>query len=163
MKVHTPVRTIPALIAFCAEALLLNPGHTTLAQSPAKDALAPRVDATKDLDKSDHEKIQGTWTVVSAEDSGTTTPEADLKNLTWVITKDKITYKVRDRTTEWLYKLDPTQKTKALDLTERGRTALGIYELEGDRLAVCFPEETKQNGRPRLNRNPIHRTTFSSS
>ena len=37
------------------------------------------------------------------------------------------------------YKLDPTQRPPAIDLTERnGKTSLGIYEMEGDTLRLCF-------------------------
>lgn len=97
----------------------------------------------KDDAKGDHEKIQETWQVVSAEDSGRKAPDEVIKNLKLVITKDKITYKVGDKTTEWSYKLDATKKPKWIDLTEGDRTMLGIYELEGDNLKICFPEGRK--------------------
>ena len=93
--------------------------------------------------KGDHENIQGTWKVVSAEDSGRKPPAEAIKNLKWVITKEKITYKFGDKTTEWSYKLDPTKKPKWIDLTEGEHTTLGIYELEGDNLTICFPEGRK--------------------
>ena len=94
--------------------------------------------------KSDYEKIQGTWKVVSAEDSGHKTSDEAIKNLKWVITKDKITYKVGDKTTEWSYKLEAAKKPKWIDLTDGDRTTLGIYELEGDNLNICFPEGGKE-------------------
>ena len=94
--------------------------------------------------KGDHEKIQGTWKVVSAEDSGRKAPDEAVKNIKWVITKDKITYKFGDKTTELSYKLDATKKPKWIDLTEGDRTTLGIYELEGDNLKICFPEGGKR-------------------
>jgi uncharacterized protein (TIGR03067 family) len=97
----------------------------------------------KDDAKGDHEKIQGTWQVVSAEDSGRKAPDEAVKNIKWVITKDKITYKFDDKTTKWSYKLDATKKPKWIDLTEGDHTTLGIYELEGDNLKICFPEGRK--------------------
>ena len=93
--------------------------------------------------KGDHEKIQGTWKVVSAEDSGRKAPDEAVKNMKWVITKDTITYKFGDKTTKWSYKLDATKKPKWIDLTEGDRTMLGIYELDGDNLKICFPEGRK--------------------
>ena len=97
----------------------------------------------KDDAKGDAEKIQGTWKVVSAEDNGRKAPDEAIKNLKLVITKDRITYKFGDKTTKWSYKLDSTKKPKWIDLTEGGRTTLGIYELEGDNLKICFPEGGK--------------------
>ncbi len=93
--------------------------------------------------KGDAEKVQGTWKVVSAEDSGRKAPDEVTKNLKLVVTKDKITYTFGDKTTNWSYKLDATKKLKWIDLTEGDRTTLGIYELDGDNLKICFPEGRK--------------------
>ena len=61
-----------------------------------------------------------------------------------VITKDTITYKFGDKTTKLSYKLDATKKPKWIDLTEGDKTTLGIYELEGENLKICFPEGGKR-------------------
>jgi uncharacterized protein (TIGR03067 family) len=101
--------------------------------------------AAKDDVKGDAEKIQRIWKAVSAEDSGQKAPGEAIKNLKMVITKDKITYKFGGKTTEWSYKLDPTKKPKWINLTTgRDRTTLGIYDLDGDNLKICFPEEGKE-------------------
>jgi uncharacterized protein (TIGR03067 family) len=97
-------------------------------------------DGPQEDDEGDPAKIQGSWKVVAAEDSGEKAPKEALKDLKWVITKDKITYKFAEKTTEWSYKLDPTTTPKWIDLTEGERTTLGIYELDGDNLKICFPE-----------------------
>jgi uncharacterized protein (TIGR03067 family) len=99
--------------------------------------------------KDDREAIQGTWKVVATEDSGRETPPEALKNLKikWVITKDKITYQVGKMTTAWSYTLDPAKKPKWIDLTESGRPMLGVYELDGDTLKVCYPEAVRYKGR----------------
>lgn len=91
----------------------------------------------------DEENIQGTWKVMSAADNGQRTPRAALKDLKFVITRDKITYKFLEKTTEWTYQLDATQTPKWIDLRDGAGTNLGIYELEGANLKICFPE-----GRP---------------
>ena len=93
-----------------------------------------------DAAKDDAQKIQGTWKVVSAEDSGRKAPQDSIKDLRWTITRDAITYQVASRTTRWSYKLDPAKKPKWADLTEGGRTRLAIYDLSGDTLKVCFAE-----------------------
>jgi uncharacterized protein (TIGR03067 family) len=97
----------------------------------------------KDDARGDHEKLQGTWKVASAEDSGRKAPDEAVKNLKLVITKDKITYEFGGKTTKWSFKLDATKKPKWIDLTEGDRTTLGIYELEGDNLKICLPEGRK--------------------
>ena len=94
-------------------------------------------------DASDHEKIQAVWKVVAAEDSGRKTPAAALKNFKLVITRDKITYTFGEKTTEWSYQLEATQRPKWIDLRDGDETNLGIYELEGDNLRICFPEGRK--------------------
>lgn len=91
----------------------------------------------------DEESIQGIWNVMSAADNGHRTPKAALKDLKFVITKHKITYKFLEKTTEWTYQLDANRKPKWIDLRDGAATNLGIYELEGDNLKICFPE-----GRP---------------
>ncbi len=97
----------------------------------------------RDDAKGDLEKIQGTWIVVSAEDSGGKAPDEAIKKLKLVITKDKITHKFGDKTTNWSYRLEATKKPKWIDLIEGDNTTLGIYELEGDNLKICFPEGRK--------------------
>ena len=92
----------------------------------------------------DAEKIQGSWKVISAEDSGRKAPEETLRNLKWAVTRDTITYKVGGKTTRWTYRLDPGRKPKWIDLTEGDRTRPAIYDLDGDTLKVCFAEGTQK-------------------
>jgi uncharacterized protein (TIGR03067 family) len=92
----------------------------------------------------DAEKVQGTWKVISAEDSGRKASQETIRSLRWSVTKDAITYKVGPKTTRWVYKLDPGRKPKWMDLTEGDRTRLAIYDLEGDTLKVCFAEGTQK-------------------
>src|SRR5437667_4893405 len=73
------------------------------------------------------------------------------KDLSVVFAKDKITFKSGDKTDgEFAYKLDPGKKPKWIDLAPIGRdgkpgkTALGIYELDGDNLKVCHPDPGKE-------------------
>ncbi|QDV28668.1 hypothetical protein Spb1_05330 [Planctopirus ephydatiae] len=93
----------------------------------------------------DAEKLQGTWKVVSSEDSGQKAPDEAIKNLKMVITKEKITYKFDNKTMEWSYKLDPTKEPRWIDIKMGGdRTTLGIYVLDEDNLKICFPEQSTE-------------------
>jgi uncharacterized protein (TIGR03067 family) len=98
----------------------------------------------KDDAQADAERLQGIWQAVSALDSGTKAPDEALKNIRWTVTKDKIIYKVGDKTMEWSYKLDQSKKPKWIDLKEGNRTTLGIYELEGDTLKICFAKQNDE-------------------
>ena len=99
----------------------------------------------KDEAQRDHEKIRGTWKVVSAQDSGRDAPDEAIKNLKWIITKDKITYKLGAKNTALSFVLDPAKNPKWIDLTEvvegeEVKPSVGIYELKGDDLKICYPE-----------------------
>lgn len=99
----------------------------------------------KDEAQREHEKIQGTWKVVSAQDSGRKAPDEVIKNLKWIITKDTITYKFGVKNTALSFVLDPSKNPKWIDLTEvvegeKVKPSLGIYELKGDDLKICYPE-----------------------
>jgi uncharacterized protein (TIGR03067 family) len=124
---------------------------TVLAEIPMRWCLLPLVVAGFSLAaaagaqggaKDDQERIQGTWQVRSDEDGGRKAPDEAIKDIKWVITGDKITYKVVDKTT-LTYKLEPTKKPKWIDFTRSGRTTFGIYDLDEDNLKICFPKGGK--------------------
>jgi len=93
---------------------------------------------------SDQESIQGTWKIVSATVDGRDTTEELDKDITLVITKDKITSLIGGKSDhQTTYKLDPTKKPKTIDTTDikddgqPGKTTLGIYQLSGDELKLA--------------------------
>jgi uncharacterized protein (TIGR03067 family) len=96
--------------------------------------------------KDDQEKIHGTWKVVSMEVRGKSLRDGT-KNLRVVFTKDKMEFKHGDKSDgEFAYKLDSTKKPKWIDLApigksgKPGKTAQGIYALEGNDLKICHPD-----------------------
>jgi uncharacterized protein (TIGR03067 family) len=96
--------------------------------------------------KKDLEQMQGTWTVVESEADGKKAGEADLKaaKLELTIKDNKFTYKAGDTVLlEGTVELGPDKTPKALDAkgkdpTGREAASIGIYELKGDTMRVCF-------------------------
>src|SRR5262249_31974956 len=88
----------------------------------------------------DDEKILGAWTVVSFEEGGQKAPEAALRDMTVTFTADgKMTTKRGEQEEVSTFKLDPSKKIKEFEGTNaQGKTADGIYKLEGDSLTICF-------------------------
>jgi uncharacterized protein (TIGR03067 family) len=101
--------------------------------------------------KGDTAKFQGSWRVVSGESKGKPAPEDALKDLKWVIKGNRITVKGSEgKQSELTFKLDPSQKPKAIDITnaERKEIVQGIYQLEGKTLKLCVgvPGEKRPAG-----------------
>jgi uncharacterized protein (TIGR03067 family) len=105
-------------------------------------------DAPGDAITKEKKVLRGTWKLVAFEREGKSVPPAALKELKWVITADKIVW-TDERKNEFLYKLDPAKKPKAIDLIfpeRKTEVTPGIYSLEGDELKVCV--KAKGGGRP---------------
>ncbi len=105
-----------------------------------------------DAGKTDKDKLQGTWKVVSViQFDGKPAPEADTKDAKLVIKGDRWTllYGPGQRDTfAGTQKLDPVKTPKTIDVevTEgqgRGAELFGIYELDGDSYKVCFASNEK--------------------
>jgi uncharacterized protein (TIGR03067 family) len=111
---------------------------------------SPKADAKKDLDR-----IQGSWVGASGESSGNALPDEQVKGTKFVLKGDKYSYTVADTyQEEGTLKIDPTKKSKTIDVTivegdDKGETQLGIYELHGDTLRLCFARPGKDNARPK--------------
>ncbi len=108
-------------------------------------AVAPKDGATKDKpkDDGDAEKIQGTWVAVSAEMDGKPAPAEAIKDLTILVTADKLAFNPGGENRQSLYKLDPTKTPKGIELTPqdgpgKGKALHCLYELDGDRLKLCL-------------------------
>jgi len=109
--------------------------------------------------KEESNKLQGTWTVTSAERDGSKAPDDEIKKITLTIKGDKLTArrtenagKPEEKVYEMSFTIDPTQKPKWIDVTytdgeRKGESSQGIYELEGDgkTLKICM---SRGNNRP---------------
>src|ERR1700730_9160231 len=114
--------------------------------------LAPRA-AAQEIAKKEFEKLQGTWTFDSYEESGKKTPAADLKEKRIFFGANEFIIKNGD---EFLQvgslKLDPIDGHRDIDATvaaglHKGNTMLGIYSLKGNTFKVCIDPEG--NERPK--------------
>ena len=108
-----------------------------------------RADDKADVEK-ELKKFEGTWTFESVETGGKEVPIAEFKGITVTFEGDKYTVKkgaeVIQSATQ---KLDPSKSPKTLDVTvaegvNKGAVMLGIYEISGDTLKVCFDPDGKK-------------------
>jgi uncharacterized protein (TIGR03067 family) len=101
-------------------------------------------DAKKDLDK-----LQGTWEITEVVNSGKAIAGEKLKGGQVVFKGDEMTIKEGDDDKDprkFTVKLDPGKKPRALDATalnrdQKGSVSPGIYELDGDALKICSPND----------------------
>ena len=118
-----------------------------------------KADAEKEL-----KKFQGTWTFESVEAGGKKLPADQFKGMTVTFEGDKYSVKMGDRVVEAAtLKLDPSRSPKTLDATvtegpNKGNVILGIYEIDGDTLKVCFDPEGKK--RPTEFKSPAGSENF---
>jgi uncharacterized protein (TIGR03067 family) len=102
--------------------------------------------AEDDQAKNDLKALIGTWQYTSQETDGKETDKENLKALTVTVTADgKWEAKQEGKTLlEGTVRLDPSMKPKAADWTIttegdlKGKTALGIYDLDKDTWKHCF-------------------------
>jgi uncharacterized protein (TIGR03067 family) len=103
---------------------------------------APKHDVNKD-----NEKLQGAWKAVAAQHRGSSDPDAQQHRL--IFSGDEFSVKKGEETMiKGKFKIDSSKKPREIDMefTEakrenlNGKTALGIYELDGDTLKWCWNE-----------------------
>ena len=136
---------------FCALGLAVSGGTGTRADDKA--------DVAKEF-----KKFHGVWTFASVEAGGKKAPADQFKGVTVTFAGDKYTVKKGSEVIQvGTQKLDPSKSPKAIDVkvTEglnKGAVMLGIYEIDGDTLRVCFDEEGKK--RPTEFKSPAGSQTF---
>lgn len=108
----------------------------------------------------DEDAILGTWAIEKFDSGGAPngpSPE-EIANIKFIFKKDgklAMTGGPNGEERDAEYKLDPAAKLKTIDMTLDGRTALGLYELDGDILKLCVaegdnaarPEQFKADGK----------------
>ena len=128
---------ISLVALFCAVGFTGFGGSGTLADDKA------------DLEK-EVRKFQGIWTFESSESGGKELLAGELKGLILTFEGDKHTVKKGDEVLQvGTQKLDLSKSPKTIDVTmtegpNKGTVMLGIYEIDGDTLKVCFDPEGKK-------------------
>jgi len=113
---------------------------TALAAGLLLAAGSPR-EAAEDRE---HDRLQGTWLLVSYDRDGKPVPARKITGTRLVIQGYQWTLEWDDISLEGVYKLDPTRKPRTIDMTfanglDEGKILQGIYTLERDRLTLCLP------------------------
>ena len=128
---------ISLVVIFCAVGFTASGGSGALADD--------KVDLEKEV-----RKFQGIWTFESSNAGGKDLPAGELKGLILTFEGDKHTVKKDDQVIQvGTQKLDPSKSPKTIDVTlteglNKGTVMLGIYEIDGDTLKVCFDFEGKK-------------------
>jgi uncharacterized protein (TIGR03067 family) len=102
--------------------------------------------AVADEAKTDREAIQGKWVIASLTVNGQERSADTFKNLRLEIKGDKYIITQDGEAASRTFKLDPTKKPKAIDITyddgpNKGKTSRAIYAVEGDTLTFCRHEQ----------------------
>lgn len=122
---------------FCAVGFAITGGSSILADDKSAIEKEPK-------------KFQGTWTIESSVTGGQEVPREQLKEFLVIFEGDKHTLKFGDKVFQvGTQKIDPSKSPKTIDVTmtegpSKGTVMLGIYEIDGDTLKVCFDPEGKK-------------------
>jgi uncharacterized protein (TIGR03067 family) len=116
---------------------------------PAGAALVMADDKKDDAAKEELKKFEGTWKLVSTEHDGEKAPEEAIKTAKAMTKGGKVMLSVDGKTImEVDIMVDPTKKPKTIDATvtsgpDKGKKTVGIYEIDGDMLKICFAEKER--------------------
>ncbi len=100
--------------------------------------------------KTERERLQGMWQVMSGQEGGKAFPAADIKGSRVTVAGDTMTVQSKEDRRVMRFKLEPSRKPKGMELMtiegkDKGQTSHGIYQLEGDTLKIAFAP----TGKPR--------------
>ncbi|HLW65923.1 MAG TPA: TIGR03067 domain-containing protein [Gemmataceae bacterium] len=102
-------------------------------------------------DDNDPQKLQGNWSVVSAEHHGRKVVEDELSRPKVIFKGNEMSYEENGKVRKGTFKVDDRTKPACINISpadgaEAGQTFPGIYEIDGDTLKLCVRE--KGQGRP---------------
>jgi uncharacterized protein (TIGR03067 family) len=91
----------------------------------------------------EYARFDGIWKFASIHVAGKSLPAEAFKDSRLILRGNRWTLKEADSSTGGTYKVDVSRKPRHIDVTftegpEKGKTMLGIYELDGDTYRVCF-------------------------
>jgi uncharacterized protein (TIGR03067 family) len=89
--------------------------------------------------------LQGTWTVVSFEANSEKAPEEIAKKMKLTVKGNNWVLERGGKTNNGTIKLDPSKNPNAFEaVLEDGDVVLGIYEIKGDALTMCWAGSNKE-------------------
>jgi uncharacterized protein (TIGR03067 family) len=142
-------RTVHRFVSFMIFCALGCSGPST--NEPARPAkiIPPRQD--------DLAKLQGRWIATRGEQGGVAIPAQFLKSVHLRVRDDQYTLVFADQSEKGTLSLDSSKRPKTIDSASRGHRQQGIYELDGDRLKICWAHLGQE--RPTdLNTKPVNRS-----
>jgi len=106
--------------------------------------ILPALAAENDVVKKDLAKLQGEWSMVSGSADGQPMPDSMREQMKRVCKGDETTTTMNGRMfMKARITIDPSKKPKTIDYQmidgfTKGKTQLGIYEVDGDTFKSCF-------------------------
>jgi uncharacterized protein (TIGR03067 family) len=103
----------------------------------------------KDTNESALKKMQGKWKFTAHVMGDKAAPPEQLEKMTITFTGDKFSVRIGDKVVQaGTNTLDPSKKpghvdSMVLEGKGKGGTMLGIFEMKGDKMKVCFDPEGK--------------------
>jgi uncharacterized protein (TIGR03067 family) len=96
-----------------------------------------------DAVRKEYGRFEGTWRFTAIEVEGMKTPPEYFKGARMICHGDQFTVKEPTATYRGTFHVDVSKKPKQIDVAfaegpDKGKTLLGIYELEGDTYRVCI-------------------------
>jgi uncharacterized protein (TIGR03067 family) len=95
--------------------------------------------------KTDSDRLQGRWTVLSGESNGELVNKDKIRATVVVFEKTRLYVEDKGHNKLWVmtFKLDPTKKPKTISMKleegkYKGASSGGIYALEGEYLKLCY-------------------------
>ncbi len=98
--------------------------------------------ARTDSPEKELEKFQGAWAVELMEENGMKEPEEETKKFQITFKGTQMIVKLDGKDETMTIKVDPEKTPKTIDMTpnfgdDKGKTAQGIFEFDGERLRIC--------------------------